>query len=926
MMTPMRKPPPLKERLEAQRAARERTRARVAQIRTQAPVTKTRRPPKREETGSPNRDETIAKATAQSSTSGNTTPIAPRRARSVHAGAAGLTFFDRIDSKTPLAPQPWTLGLTELALAVAAEGSVLLSLVWPARLDSIVPVHAFASLERTMATELSGLRTLLYPGNHASRLGLNAWLVSRKQLAGLFRSLWVTDPGGVRAVSAQESKSMRGVLAALNAIEIEGPDVLDPALGEVIPTFIFDSEAKAWHATIANPLERTLRKIPNQHYRSDLRTKIGAEWADVALAPGALLIVHNTAKKDQWKSAVQSRAIAKDPPELFLCDATSAADLSNFRAVRRIPEFLKLARDGRHAQTGCLIVTDDPKIFFQLRGRLGELHIPFSVQVLAAEADETLLSSHALPANWTPEQKSNALINVAVVDRDACAVATTFYRLAPDTPGEPPPGHEHLLEASRYLLRLSNLPAGYRDLTAATAHGELDEYSSNRNAWATVEQAIRVSLAAGCYGSKMPEVEKAVGKARKLVDDWTDATPMALKLQAAVRKHAIDSRDGLVVVLPSQRYIMLAHRFLGRALGGPWAQAEPRIEWHTLSTVAKNLTAASGRRHFVFVGVNRNVLRILLSHPDLPHGTSVFISYQQAQSTLTTLCALKTLPELKAYRGRIGLLIQELERRLAEVPNLQSAERLGELSLIFNFDEKSGVDPATEQSYYRFDLDGGGRAYRSGWVFKYEPDEDPIFRKTPASQIKGGDFIFDMSERLRGKIEAALQINQDGMNSTIYPERALLRLYHKDVQRRSAVLFSATTRTALAREIHAKMVELDASAKECRFERVAYWLDLKDEETKPHASKDAKFFKLFCRALSFSDEAAVKNWNFVKNARRFNQNLGRTLAAQYAEIIFQPESATAYRHIPADLVQQLQQEALHCVFRVERVEPPVNKE
>lgn len=921
----MRKPPRLEERQEAQRAARERTRTRIAEIRTQAPVTKARRPPpQRVEAQSPELNTMPAPSAAQL-TECDAKPVPPQRVHSVRAGAAGLSFFDRIDSKTRLAPQPWTLCLTELALEAATQGSVVLSLVWPVRLDSIVPLHAFASLERTMAKELPGLRTLLYPGNHASRSGLNAWLVCRRQLAGLFRSLWITDEGGVRPVSAQESKSMRAVLAALNAIEIESPDVLDPALGEVIPTFIFDPESKAWHATIANPLERTLRKVHNQQYRTDLRTKIGAEWANVALAPGALLIVHNTARKDQWKSALQNRAIAKEPPELFLCDATSVADLSNFRAIRRIPEFLKLARDGRHAQTGSLIVTDDPKIFFQLRARLGELHLPFDVRVLAAEADDTLLSSHALPANWAPGQKSNALINVAVVDRDACAVATTFYRLAPETPGELPPGHEHLLEASRYLLRLSNLPAGYRDLTAATAEGELDEYSSNRNAWATVEQAIRVSLAAGCYGSKMPDVEKAIGKARKLIDAWAEGTPMALKLQAAIKKHAIDSRDGLVVVLPTQRYISLAHRFLARTLGDQWPQAEPRIEWHTLSTVAKDLSAASGRRHFVFVGVNRNVLRILLSHPDLPHGTSIFISYRQAQSTLTTLCGMKTLPELKAYRGRIGLLIQELERRLAEVPNLQSAERLGELSLTFNFDERGEVDPATEQSYYRFDLDGGGRAYRSGWVFKYEADEDPVFKRTPASQIEVGDFIFDMSERLRGKVEAALQINQDGMNSTVYPERVLLRLYHQDVQRRSAALFSATTRAALGREIHAKMVALDASAKECRLERVAYWLDLNDEDTRPHASKDAKFFKLFCRALAFSDEDALKNWNFVKNARRFNQNLGRTLAAQYAEIIFQPESATAYRHIPADLVQHLQQEALHCVFRVERVEPPAAK-
>jgi hypothetical protein len=919
----MRKPPRLDERQEAQRAARERTRTRIAQIRTLAPVTKAHRPSSKPPEGE---HSAVTPASAPSTPQPSTHSDTPfRRSQIVHAGTARLTFFDRVNSKTPLAPQPWTLRLTELALEVATESKVVLALVWPVRLDSTVPLHAFASLERNMAQELPGLRTLLYPGHHSSRSGLNAWLVSRKQLAALYRSLWTTNANGLQPLSVHESKSMRAVLAALNTIENQTPEVLEPALGEVIPSFIFDPESNAWRATVAHPLERTLRKVPSQQYRADLRAAIGAEWVDVSHAPGALLIVHNGARKADWNAALQNRTVTHAPPQLFLYDATSAADLSNFRAVKRIPEFIKVAREGRHAQTGSLIVTDDPKIFFQLRARLGDLEIPFSAQVLAGEADEALVSSHALSTDWTPGQKSNARTNVAVVDRDACAVASSFYRLAPDIPGEPPPGHEPLLEASRYLLKLSNLPAGYRDLTAATAEGELDEYSGNRNAWATVEQTIRVSLAAGCYGSKMPEVEKAIVKARKLVDAWAEATPMALKLQAAVKKHTIESRDGLVVVLPSQRYITLAHRFLARTLGDEWAEAESRMEWHTLTTVAKELSAASGRRHFVFVGVNRNVLRILLSHPDLPHGTSIFMSYRQAQSTLITLCAMKTLPELKAYRGRIGLLIQELERRLAEVPNLQSAERLGELSLTFSFDERSGVDPTTEQSYYRFDLDGGGRAFRSGWVFKYEPDEDPVFKRTPASQIVVGDFIFDMSERLRGKVEAALEINQGGVNSTIYPERTLLRFYHQDVQRRSAVLFSGKTRAALSRAIHAKMVELDATGKECRIERVAYWLDLEDEETVPHASKDAKFFKLFCQALGMSDEDALKNWNFVKNARRFNQNLGRLLAAQYAEIIFRPESATAYRQIPADLVHQLQQEALHCVFRVERVEPPAVK-
>jgi hypothetical protein len=611
---------------------------------------------------------------------------------------------------------------------------------------------------------------------------------------------------------------------------------------------------------------------------------------------------------------------------LLLCDATSAADQSNFRAVKRIPEFLKTSREIGSSNTGALILTDDPKTFFTLRARLGELHLATTEVVIAAEADQPLMSSVALPSNWKPEQKSLSSFGVAVVDRDASAVAMAFYRLAAEFSGESVPGHDHLLEACRYILRLSNLPAGYRDLTQSTAEGELDAFASNRNAWATVEQALRISSAAGCYGNKLPEVERAIGKAQALVDNWSDATPMALKLQAIVRKYATASRDGLVAVLPNQRYIKLAHRYLARTLGPDWSATELRIEWHTLSTIAKNLTSDRRHRHFVFVGVNRNVLRILLAHPDVPNGTSILISYRQAESTLTTLRGMKNLAELKAYRGRIGLLIQELEKRLSEVPNPLKIERLGELSLTFRFDESTEVDPGSGQSYYRFELDGGSPTYRSGWVFKYEPDEDPVFSRTPAAQVKVGDFIFDMSDSLRGKVEAALKINTGGVNSAVHPERALLRLYHQDVQQRGSMFFAATQRAALARQIHAKMVEFDARAHDCRVERIVYWLDLEEDEKTPHASKDPTFFKLFCHALSLSDDDALRYWNFVKNARRLNQNLGRALAAQYAEIIFQPESASIYRRIPTDIIQQLQQDALHCVFRVDRVRAPSKKE
>jgi hypothetical protein len=143
------------------------------------------------------------------------------------------------------------------------------------------------------------------------------------------------------------------------------------------------------------------------------------------------------------------------------------------------------------------------------------------------------------------------------------------------------------------------------------------------------------------------------------------------------------------------------------------------------------------------------------------------------------------------------------------------------------------------------------------------------------------------------------------------------------VQRRCALMFKATKRSVLAREIHAKMVALDPKAAECRMGRVYYWLALQaKDDTRPHASKDSKFFKIFCKALDISDEAADQHWGFVRQARRLNQDLGRELVARYAEILFQPESAATYRKVPVDVIRHLQQEALRCIYRVERVTPP----
>ena len=849
-------------------------------------------------------------------------PLPPQPWKSVKAGSASLAFASRAQPDVPVLVQPWASALTDDVLVAAKSGGVVLALVWPARIDSLVPLHALANLERNIAADLCGLRTLLYPGTHTSAGPLQSFLVNRGALTDMYRRLWVEVEGKTVRRAATESDSFTAVLAALNDIRNHASEVPHPAAAETVPTFVFSGEA--WRTTVSQPLERSLRKVSRLAHRRQIRDGINSNWSNYKTAPGALLVVHGGLGRTGWKAAFGAlNQPGVLPPEAMLIDATWACQRNHQKAFARIPEFLAYARDQGFSKAGAVIVTDDPKTFFVLRKRLADSNFRVEAKAYAAEAEHVLLSPDPRAPGWKPETKSNANFTVGIVDRDAASVAVTFHRLAHEVGDDDGAGHRALMEACLYVLRVSNMPAGFTDLTESAAAGELDVYSMERNSWPSVQLRIHAALDAGAMGDQRKQVEDALARARSLIAAWTDATPMATRLLSIIERHAAHPKGQLCLVLPNQRYIRLASRYLLRKLGSKWADIEPGLEWHTLASAGKNLSQVGLERKFVFVGANIDVLRILLAHPDIPHGTTVLIAYRQAESLSVTLRSMKELDALKPYRGRIGLLLQELERRLSEVthpvPNLS---RLGDMSFTMKFEEPSGVDPSTDQHYYRFDLEGGRHAYSSGWVYRYEPHEDPFFRRTAVTQIEVGTLVFNMTDELRRKVEEALHVNGGTLGSVVHPERAFLKLYHEDVQRRCAAKFPSSSRTALAAAIHKRMLELDPSVSDCPVERLTYWLTLTEADTRPHAPKHSKYFKVFCSALDISESDTLTYWNFIRNARRLNQNLGRVLAAQYAEILFQPESAVAYRKIPLEMVNQLQQEAIRCVFPVEAVHAP----
>lgn len=846
----------------------------------------------------------------------------------LQSGFTDLKLFSRTDNTQELQPQPWTHKLVDIMLETADEGGVYICFAWPVYLTDLALLHSLANIERNFASDLRGMRTLFYPGTYATRTVLQSALASRDSISDLYRSLWTNKGDGYNIESFSRSDSFEAMLNALNDIRNYHPEVENPSLGELAPTFIYEHEQRTWASVAKFPLERSLKKIDKLAHRRNIRERVNAEWGDPKKAPSALMVLHHRATKNVWKDALSDQALELDSrPEIFLLDATSSKIRTNYHSTKRIPGFLKYAFDNGYENTGAIIVTDDPKTFFTLKRQLKDLKLDPKIRVWAAESADSILSNHPLPRNWKPTQKSNTNFRISIVDRDASQVGIAFQRLAREVGDEESPNYKTLMEACLYIMRLSNMPAGYTDLTAQSAESGVDDFATQKNAWTPLKLSLQVTLQSGALNAKRAEADRAIFKAEQLIDAWADATPMALRLLYEVQKHAVDNGNSLSIILPNNKYIQLAYRFLERKLGDRWVACKKNLNWHTLSSISKTLKNDHEISHFVFLGINRTVLRLLITNPDIPHGTAVLVAYKQAASILTTLASMKTIEAFKPYRGRMGLLTQQLEQRIKEIPNPPDIDKLGDMTMVFRIGNETKTDTETDQSYYKFELDGGSPVYASSWLYRYEPDEDPFFRRVAASSIQQGDFVFDMSEELRSKLESLLQINRDGLTSEAYPGLALLKLYHDDIKIRCELFFKGKTRRVLAREIHDKMIEINSEAVECRQGRIYYWLSLQKEgDTRPHAPRDANFFETFCSALQIDKSSALNYWSYIRNARRISQNLGRQLSALYTEILFHPESAAIYRKIPELIIKQLQKEALSCVYRIDQVIPPQNHE
>lgn len=293
--------------------------------------------------------------------------------------------------------------------------------------------------------------------------------------------------------------------------------------------------------------------------------------------------------------------------------------------------------------------------------------------------------------------------------------------------------------------------------------------------------------------------------------------------------------------------------------------------------------------------------------------------------------ALSELEPLKPFRGRLKLLVEEFEKRLAALSSRLNLERLGNIRTTFTFDSGPPPSGASEQAaatLWRFTLEGRGTVYTTGFVYRYDEDEDVPFVRTYAEHIAVDDLLFEISDDLKEEVEAVLRRHNATIDKSVSDERMLLSLYHSHIKASSALVVpeSAASRQR-ADAVHKRMLSIDPRIKDCSVERVMYWLDVGRNDAKPHGASEFGFFKVFCEALGIPEAQATNYWAYIKRSRTFNQSLGRALAAQYGEILFQPQAAQVYRQIPAADIARLRALAEGCVYRVtsRRAPAPLSK-
>jgi hypothetical protein len=140
------------------------------------------------------------------------------------------------DGSTALYLTPWGHDLAVSLLECARDKKIMLRLLWPAELDTAVPLHAIASLGTILDSKLSGTRTLFYPGTDTTWATLDRITTDRSQYDTLCKGFFNGE------IPKTDLDSVRAALTACHEASYAKTSPL-LRIRQLVPAFRYDNVA-----------------------------------------------------------------------------------------------------------------------------------------------------------------------------------------------------------------------------------------------------------------------------------------------------------------------------------------------------------------------------------------------------------------------------------------------------------------------------------------------------------------------------------------------------------------------------------------------------------------------------------------------------------------------------------------------------------
>lgn len=923
----MRKTPRLEDRIEAKRAAEERTRARIAEIRSRALSKRAASRPQADV------DNIITSAPSSAAVI-SATPTPLRDYRSARIGPNALRIARSETSESLVATRP-LITLADLILDCAQHRTREAVLLWPAQPTALPLAHALASTTRWVAGDKQGLRSLWYPAASNVFHGLNDYFFDTGDFAALTERLYEQ----VGQTNPEVARSMRQKDSLFFAVK-SADAATRPSLAELMPQFLYTGKSESWESFSARYVEEFLRTLKRRQRAHSVR-EIDPELGNPDTAPDGLFALHY---------ALDRVALAR---HLRKCGAQMAPEIAVVPLLRRDrgrltrwPATLKaflavLERVFGSAQPGILVVTDEPVVYRRSVQILGHL------SKRSRRETSPRVTSHAVlwpneddgwrsPMTAEFQNAEPRNFEVRLVDEESSHALGEIASLLGE-PDLPEAVKEDLKTTQRFVSMLSTMCGTRAVLAQWLNRHENRERAETLHTWLPYRQRLAGRAMDGDFGPYRDRVERALRAIDVLWQNADNGVPMLHAILAELRQLERTSKR-IMIVLPSDKERQLLRLFLADT--PLWSdtqladlEAGDRVRVEAPWSAGKRLEDFRAKR-VIFAGLFRSAMPVLLTENRLPKEIAVILTTRNAEYLLQAFEIVDREEGLKRVRARVQGLREQVIRRMTQRPR----SRL----IIDDFDRDPNPAPrrllATANSSpsagsWKIGLEDGTEVALGpdAIVYEYDPRHgarlDRAFKPTRVSTLGKGKEILIAPPELKDALEDALRAHGSSTREAGSAD-VLLKAYHKDVRTQLAALFPNLPLAEQDRAIRLRMRDI-AGPDATLPTSVRYWIDLEDVSVgdnrpiTPHGPQGRVHFLLFGQALEMRETTALLYWEeAIVRARADHSRNGRRLASRWEHVLLDATAVLSCLGLTSQEVERLLQMARAHVRRVVNIIPP----